>query len=276
MHSIGKLTLTSAILVVFTSLYSSVANCAEDEFPGRKRFPSIKVITIDELYKQRENVAIVDVRSEYEFNTLRIKDAKHIPLSSLDFIKQVKSLRETDPRPIVFYCNGKTCMKSYKAVRKCKVFSVGDVLAYDAGVMDWARTYPDQAVLLGKSPIDPKQLLSGQKFKQHLLAPAKFEEMAERSNVIILDVRDRFQKETLSIYHGKERSVFLDNKPLLDKYIDQAKDEGKTLLVYDAAGKQVRWLQYYLESRQLQDYYFMRGGVSEYDKYVRKKFFSSN
>ncbi|MEK7816390.1 MAG: hypothetical protein AAB294_06180, partial [Pseudomonadota bacterium] len=46
--------------------------------------------------------------------------------------------------------------------------------------------------------------------------------------------------------------------------IERAKKEKKTLLVYDQVGKQVQWFQYYLESRGLKDYYFMKGGAQAY------------
>ena len=35
-------------------------------------------------------------------------------------------------------------------------------------------------------------------------------------------------------------------------------------MVYDEAGNQVRWLQYYLESKGITKYYFMEGGAKNY------------
>ena len=55
----------------------------------------------------------------------------------------------------------------------------------------------------------------------------------------------------------------LDNAAL-KKYVEQARQEGKTLLIYDEAGQQVRWLQYYLESEKVAAYYFMAGGAKGY------------
>ncbi|MFX1517887.1 MAG: sulfurtransferase, partial [Promethearchaeota archaeon] len=46
--------------------------------------------------------------------------------------------------------------------------------------------------------------------------------------------------------------------------VGKALKENKTLLIYDAAGKQVRWLQYYLEDKGLKSYYFMAGGINAY------------
>ncbi|KPK37894.1 MAG: hypothetical protein AMJ69_09990 [Gammaproteobacteria bacterium SG8_47] len=241
-----------------------------DEFPGRSLFPTIDVIEVDDLKQRLKDVVVVDVRSRYEYDTLRIKGARHIQLGSKTFIDEMRALRAEDPkRTIVTYCNGKTCMKSYKAARECKLEKIDGVVAYDAGIMDWAKAYPDDAQLLGRSPVDPKKLLSKDKFNSHTLEPEKFEVEAGKNNVIVVDMRDRFQREATSLFVGKETRVYLDDQDALDKLIAQAKRENKTLIIYDQAGKQVQWLQYYLEDKDLTNYYFMKGGSREYFKYLR-------
>jgi len=242
------------------------------EFPGRPLYPEVSVIELDDLFRRLDEVIVVDVRSAYEYETLRIKGAINIPLSSKTFVSRMRKLRMSDTRPIVVYCNGKTCMKSYKAARKCAVNKIDNVHSYDAGVMDWARTYPEHAELLGKSPVDPKRLISKKEFKKHLLSPEAYGEQVANSAAIVLDVRDRFQREALSIYVGRERRAYLDDKKKLDSYIEKAKREGKTLLVHDAAGKQVRWLQYYLIDKGLKSYYFMDGGVAAYYNELKQEF----
>ncbi len=242
------------------------------EFPGRELYPLVPVIELEELNKRFADVAIVDVRSKYEFDTLRIKGAVNIPLSSPTFVEQINELRTKDPRPIVVYCNGKTCMKSYKAALTCSVNKIDNVEAFDAGIMDWARAYPEQAVLLGRSPVDPNKLISQDQFKKHLLSPDQYGEQVASSSAIVLDVRDRFQREGLSLFVGRERRAYLDDIDTLDKYIEKAKRENKTLLVHDAAGKQVIWLQYYLEDKGLRDFYFMDGGTSAYYEQMKQEF----
>jgi len=155
------------------------------EFPGRPLYPEVSVIELDELYRRLDEVIVVDVRSAYEYETLRIKGAINVPLSSKTFVSRLRQLRMSDPRPIVVYCNGKTCMKSYKAARKCAVNKIDNVHSYDAGVMDWARTYPEHAELLGKSPVDPKRLISKKEFKKHLLSPDAYGEEVANSSAIL-------------------------------------------------------------------------------------------
>jgi rhodanese-related sulfurtransferase len=242
------------------------------EFPGRPLYPEVSVIDLDELYRRFDEMIVVDVRSNYEYETLRIKGAINIPLSSKTFVSRLRQLRMSDPRPIVVYCNGKTCMKSYKAARKCAINKIDNVHSYDAGIMDWARTYPELAELLGKGPVNPKKLISKKEFKKHLLSPDAYGEHVANSGAIVLDVRDRFQREALSIFVGRERRAYLDDKKKLDRYIEKAKREGKTLLVHDAAGKQVRWLQYYLKDKGLKSYYFMEGGTAAYYDKLKEEF----
>lgn len=242
------------------------------EFPGRDLYPLVSFIEIEDLYKRLNEVVVVDVRSAYEYQTLRVKGAINIPLSSPAFVERMRKLRSKEVKPIVVYCNGRTCMKSYKAALKCAVNKIENVYSYDAGVMDWARTYPDQAQLLGKSPVKRNKLISKKEFKQHLLSPDAYGEEVATSSAIVLDVRDRFQREGLSLFVGRERRAYLDDKRSLDRYINKAKRENKTLLVHDAAGKQVRWLQYYLKDKGVKSYYFMQGGTAAYYDQLKEEF----
>jgi len=262
----------STLIVLLLAFNHSITQANTSEFPGRQIYPSVPVIKLDELFYSLKKVTIVDVRSSYEYDTLRIKGAVNIPLSSPLFISKMRKLRAKTESAIVVYCNGKTCMKSYKAAVKCATNHIRQVVSFDAGVMDWARRHPKHAVLLGKSPIDPKRLISKREFRAHLLSPGDYSEYMANTTAIVLDVRDRFQREALSIYVGRERRAYLDDRDSLDKYIDKAKQENRTLLIHDAAGKQVRWLQYYLRQKRVRKYYFMEGGIAAYYDEMKQHF----
>ena len=260
-------------IVLLADSYSSIAfSATNNEFPGRDIYPLVSVIELKELFSRFNEFIVVDVRSAYEYETLRIKGARNISLSAHDFVARMRKLRVKDPRPIIVYCNGKTCMKSYKAALKCANNKIDNVHSYDAGVMDWARAKPNLAVLLGKSPVNPKHIISKKQFKKHLLSPDAYGDKVASTSAIVLDVRDRFQREGLSIFIGRERRAYLDDKKKLDKYIKKAKSQNKTLLIHDAAGKQVRWLQYYLEEKGLRSYYFMEDGVAAYYNEMKADF----
>lgn len=245
---------------------TSIVGAADKEFPGRSVYSDVKYIEMGDLFAKRHNVNIVDVRSSYEYRTLHIDGAVNIPVASGIFLKEIRKLRASSDKTIVVYCNGKTCMKSYKAARKASNANVADVVAYDAGVLDWAKQYPKNTLLLGKVLRNPGLLISKSEFKKHALSPDQFGERLASTSDIVLDVRDRFQREAISIFVGREKRVFLDDTKKLERYVNKAKREGKGLLIYDAAGKQVRWLQYYLKDMGVKDYHFMDGGIRSYFK----------
>jgi len=99
-------------ILLLCSFYSAQGFSSDEEYPNRTLYPEVPYISLEELYKQKDNTIIVDVRSAYEYNTLRIKGAMNIPLSSADYLERVKTLRAKSDKPITFYCNGKTCRKS--------------------------------------------------------------------------------------------------------------------------------------------------------------------
>ena len=263
--------LLSIVVLLFTQ--QVFAKETKTEFPGRDLYPEVPYIALQDFYQKlkRKEVVVVDVRSSLEFDTLRVKEAINIPLASKTFVSEMRKLRLSEDRPIIVYCNGKTCMKSYKAARKCSIEKIKNVKAYDAGIMDFAKSFPKDALLLGKTLENPKKLISKAEFKKHLISPDKFGDRIANTSDIVLDVRDRFQREGISIFVGREYRVSIDNKRRLDRYINKAKKEKKTLLIYDAAGKQVRWLQYYLEDKGLRSYYFMKGGINAYYKDMKSE-----
>lgn len=259
-----KTKLTFSLISLLLIIVFNTVQAANKEFPGRDLYPSIPFIEMDKLFNNFKKYKVVDVRSLYEYETLHIQGAVNIPLASKSYVKDMRDLREKSKATIVVYCNGRTCMKSYKAARKAGVENISDVVAFDAGIMDWSKAYPKLAVLLQEPLNDAKKLISKDEFEKHLITPGEFGERIANSDDIVLDVRDRFQREGLSIFVGREFRVALDNKKKLLRYINKAKAEKKGLLIYDAAGKQVRWLQYYLVQQNVKNYAFMKGGIPAY------------
>lgn len=258
--AIRRLSLLSFILLYSHSLF------AAEGFPGREKYPDVPYIELNELFANFDNYAIVDARSQYEFETLRIKGALNIPIANENFGEQVLKLSTAIDKPFVFYCNGHRCMKSYIATKKALAAGVKKAIAFDAGIFDWTNTYPKHAELLGNSPVDPNHLISSKAFKSRLLDPDKFSEQIANAGgkSIIVDVRDMYQRAGIGFYPGLERWASLDDRQKLNRYIERAKRENKTLYIYDEVGKQVRWLQYALERAGLKNYYFMEKGARAY------------
>ncbi|MCU7939849.1 MAG: rhodanese-like domain-containing protein [gamma proteobacterium symbiont of Bathyaustriella thionipta] len=217
---------------------------SDDGFPGRKLYPQVKTISKEALYDKiiNDKVIVVDVRSEFEYRTLKILNAVHISAASKSFPEKLKQLRDETPKEIIFYCNGRSCYKSYKAAMKAIKYNVSNCYSYDAGVFEWALMYPDNAVLLGHSPVDKNSIISREKFKAHLLLPKDFEQQSLADNSIIYDVRDREQRRGGSgLFMFRDKVVGLDNIKKLTKIVSKAINNDSTLYFYDQKGKQVRW-----------------------------------
>lgn len=255
------------LLLALSGLIQPVANAANDEFPFRVRYPDVEVMTTAELGKRFNEVLVIDVRSKYEFDTLHVKDAVSVPLKT-GFGDKMVQLREKHKKPFVFYCNGKTCVKSYNAALLASKARLDNIYAYDAGIFDWAKAEPEKTVLLGRSPIVPADLIDSKTFKARLIEPKDFS--ARVHNSVVLDVRDRRQRDS-ALFPFKEQRAQLDELKKIDVVIKDALAQKKTLLVYDQTGKQVQWFQYYLENKGVKDYYFMKGGAqAHFDHFLGK------
>ncbi len=256
----ASLTYSSALILLFS--LSALAETPLSQYPHRSSYPDVSIMSTEQLTLERDKVEVIDVRSKFEFETLHIKNALNIPLTALDFEDKVSKVAKESSKPLVFYCNGKTCKKSYDAVRRAQRAKVDKMYAYDAGIFDWARANPDATTLLGKSPIKTSDLIDEDQFKSRLLSAKDFEAKVGAA-AIVLDVRDRAQRDIALFPFGEER-VSLDQKKALDEVIERAKTQKKTLLIYDKVGHQVQWLQYHLEDKGLKNYYFLKGGEEGY------------
>ena len=255
-----------SFLILWFGLVMASANASSTEFPGRAEFPDIPVYELSKLKKSFNQVVIVDTRSKYEYDTLKIKGSIHIPVASKKFEQEVQKLRIRTDKPIVFYCNGRTCYKSYLAVKKSTVAGIKNTFAYDAGIFEWTKAQPEKSELLGRSPVNPKKLLDSKIYQARLLNPNEFSDriLSTGNRSMVLDVRDLYQRAGVGFYPGKERWVSLDDKAKLAKFLEKAKAKKKVLFIYDEVGKQVRWLQYALEEMGIKDYYFMDKGAKAY------------
>lgn len=261
------------VLLGFLS-YSMPVMAQDPGFPGRAKYPEVPIYSQTDLLQRLEQVVVVDARSSLEFDTLRIKGAINIPVASKQFEEQMKALRNSTSKPIVCYCNGRTCMKSYIAVKKAKAAGVTNIYAYDAGMFDWVEAYPHQSELLGKSPVNPRAIISLKAFHQHLLSPDDFSNKAYQlgRQGQVLDVRDKYQRGATGLFPGMEQWISLDKNQEISAAIARAKRENKTLLIYDEVGHQVQWLQYTLERDNMPNYFFMAKGARAYYAKMMQEF----
>lgn len=249
-------TISLALLLPFTFLAEAVL--ADDDFPLREKYSAVKYITTEDLAAQYEATIIVDVRSTMEFDVAHVAKAVHVSVSKATFAIDLEKVRtKNGATPIAFYCNGHTCAKSYKATKKAQEAGFANVYAYDAGIFDWIMAQPALATLMGKTPAAQENIIPKSELKKRMIPYTEFEAKAGEENSMVIDVRDPFQRQMIP------KLPLLRNIPMdrLTQLLSKKEFSNKQLLILDAVGKQVRWLQYYLEENGYSSYYFLEGGV---------------
>ncbi len=247
-----------AMILLLSLVLSTSQSLAADEFPLRAKYKDVPTITTEQLYRDYDDAVIVDVRSKFEYDVVHINGARFNPVSTVLFVSRLKKLRPLDSdKKLVFYCNGHTCSKSYKAARKAIEAGYKNVYAYDAGIFDWIKAHPEKGTLLKQSPVAVEKIIPVQQLRKHLLPYKEFVAKAKHADAVVIDVRDPFQRDIKLPL--KSRNIHLDklkSKLIIGLWKD------KDLYIYDAVGKQVRWLQYYLEQHGYKNYYFLQKGAT--------------
>lgn len=254
------LCLIGAALALIVSSLSAVAA----DFPGRAKYPKVKTIGTGELHTAVKAGAavIVDVRSAMEFEVIHPAGAVHIPISDMKFENIIKELAAKNAaKTIAMYCNGVTCYKSYEAAERATVAGVANVVAYDAGIPDWAAKFPDKTLLLGKLMSESKKtMISDSAHAEHVLAFDAFKKAAAAANAMVIDIRDNVQKS--GTLPGLEKAVAIPLDKFIPNFVKAKANQDKKLLIFDQVGKQVVWLEYYLIENGYKDYAFLKGGAT--------------
>lgn len=231
---------------------------ANDDFPLRPYYPEVPHLTTDSLLTTYDSIIVVDIRSSFEYDVAHINKAVLLPLTDTDFAVKLEKLRhKASPTPMAFYCNGHSCAKSYQAAQLAISLGFSNVYVYDGGIFDWIQAAPDKATLMRETPARANRIISTEEFTKRLLYFDAFAEQALDKDTIVIDIRDPFQRELKPRIPGI-RNIPLD--PLLDMVVSRIWTE-KRLLFFDAVGKQIRWLQYFLDSYGYFDYAFLENGV---------------
>ena len=141
---------------------------------------------------------------------------------------------------------------------------MNNVYAFDRGIIAWANKYPGRSVLLGKHPLDVRKLLPDNYFESRNLEPQEFLEKsgkAVKHGAFVIDIRGPAQRKvspTLKTARSIETDKFV-------KLIGTGFFKNEELFILDQTGEQVRWLQYHLEASHFTKYYFLKGGMQQFD-----------
>jgi rhodanese-related sulfurtransferase len=248
-----KLAAVAALLLV------AALAAAEEGYPLRAKFPGVTWITTQQLDREYQKTIIVDVRSKTEFDVIHINKAVHVPITTALFVKQLEAVREKNgSETIAFYCNGHTCAKSYEAVEEAAKAGFHNVVAFDSGIHDWVKVQPGKTTLMGSSPAPLEKLIPAEMLAKRKIDFAEFKQRAGNPDVVVIDAREPFQRKEIPAL-SMLRNIPSDR---LVELIAKGEFRDKQLLILDAVGKQVEWIQYYLEQHGHSDYFFLDKGVA--------------
>jgi rhodanese-related sulfurtransferase len=238
--------------------------CFAVELPFRKDYPDVKVVELEDLKVGYDNgkFIVVDVRSNLEYNVIRVKNSYHVDLAKTAFVENLQALAVQHPnKNIAVYCNGGTCLKSYKAAMDASESGADNVFAFDAGIPAWANAYPSETLLLGKEVSDPKkQLIPKSELKKFTLDYELFKQKATVINAVVIDARDPMQR--MQKLPGFEKALPIPLDKLIKNVINKGNLKDKQLMIFDQVGKQVQWLMYYLVDQGYSNFFFLEGGAT--------------
>jgi rhodanese-related sulfurtransferase len=248
-------------IALFALVLASGPVAAQD-YPLRQKYPDEKFITTAELLAAGADAIIIDTRDLTEFNVVHIEGAKLLPVEKLKESDLLGVREKQGAKKLVFYCNGVLCEKSYKATQMARLWGFQNTFVYDAGIFDWAKTQPEKSLFFDK-PLTKDtvatSLISKDKFEAACLAPDAFKARTADAAFKVFDIRDRSDRAAKQVKFKDDVGANMDEfVGFLEKGVVVPKEK---ILIYDNVGKQVVWLQYYLEKFGIKDYYFLKGGV---------------
>lgn len=121
--------------IFFISFISFNVSAGGVDTNWRSLFPDVPAITLTDMATNPAKLALVDVRSKFQFDRKHIEGAHNISLTSPTFVIQMLELQEKNKgKTIVVYCGTGNCIKAYRAIEKCKQNGINNVALYDASI----------------------------------------------------------------------------------------------------------------------------------------------
>lgn len=278
MHNILKVILPIVLLMFAVSACS--ANDTET-FPKRKFYPQLNYIDTQEFAEGIKNnqYDVIDVRDATSFQALHVKNSSNIFIKHKAFEQEILDFVTNSKNPMVIYCNGISCSKSY--VASAKIIDLftrkgikKKVYTYDSGINAIAYSHNELVLKNGKEVSQSNPLIDFEKIKKHTLEPIEFESYLSKhhnSEYALLDIREKNEQALLKIFmFKKEKKISLTQRDKLIKFLNQVKQDKKTLMVYDLAGRQINGLYELLKITGIKQWHYMEGGEFGYSKYAIK------
>lgn len=270
--------LTVILLICFTGVSAAISEeIINKKFPNRKFYPGLNYLSTEQMVTDIKagKYLIIDARPSLGYQTLRIKDAINIHSGDKQFVeKLLKAVKEND-KPIVFYCGGLTCQKSYKAsikamteLRKRKINR--EVFTYDSGISAFAYASPDMVLKNGEAVSEDNPILNVRKLKKHAKSAQEFTHLVNNDSegqYVILDVRENKQQILRKLFmFKKENKITVLEPEKLIIFLNEIKASDKTLMVYGAVEKQIESIFQLIQTTGNKKWFYLEGGEYAYSQ----------
>ncbi len=221
--------------------------------------PAAATISTTELHDRLLTVALIDVRSRFEFDVVHIPRSINLPVDNGRFAEQIAQLTPVQAGiEVVLIGNDPDCSRPFTAAGIARALGVDKVLVYDAGVYSWLHAYPERTRLMGEIPARLEQVVPLLSHQQRLASFDRFLEISGRQQSLVVDIRNNYQRYLTP--HGLPlRTITME--ALLAGIGDRIWVEHR-LLLFDEDGSKTRWLQLFLRAAGFHDYLFLDGGMN--------------
>lgn len=280
------------IIIIFLSFFltlsllsahaESTDNTSDKLYPNRKFYPQLSYISTKEMVNavKAGKYNIIDARPALGYQTLHIKEADNFSANDKQFSEKITTLINKNNKPIVFYCGGLACLKSYKAsVKAIKELQdkeiKRDVFTYDSGISAFAHASPDWVLKNGKEISPENPLLDMAKIKKHAKNAEDFTNsinIDEYNQYIILDVREKQQSMLRKLFMFKrEKKITVYEPEKLIKFLNKVKSSDQTLMVYGSVEKQIESIYPLITTSGIKKWFYLEGGEVAYSQYMINK-----
>lgn len=277
-----------AFVLAFLLLNQSVvyantpASLTDNLYPNRQFYPQLLYISTEQMVDgiNQGKYIVVDARPELAYNTLHIKGAENFSAGDEQFAEKLMMLINNSKKPIVFYCGGLACLKSYKASLKAMNVLQNQkkdqqVLTYDSGISAFAHASPEWVLKNGKDISPENPLLNLKKLKKHAKSAEDFIALInddEDNQYTILDIREKQQKIQRKLFMFKrEKNITLLAPEKIIIFLNRVKNSGKTLMVYGSVEKQTESIYSLIKTSGIRQWYYLEGGEVAYSQYMIDK-----
>jgi rhodanese-related sulfurtransferase len=136
------------------------------------------------------------------------------------------------------------------------------------GVFEWGKAYPGKSIFFNEKMnlkkmaelVEPEK-----KIKPKMLDLEEFIRRGNSPGAFFIDIRDINDRLNFPVLLPNLKAYPIDRMVELIR-IKSRILRRKTMYIFDNSGSQVLWLQFVLEKAGMDNYFFLEGGVAEWEK----------